>query len=130
MWSLGFRAAGRGFRACRASRRGLSSSPCRPGAVESSLRGETVRIGCASGFWGDTSVAGIFKKYSVLLAYHQLSITVCSTLPYTAPQLVHHGNLDFLVADYLSEITMSLLTAAKQKSPVSPSRLRLIHHLA
>ena len=29
------------------------------------------------------------------------------------------GNLNFLVSDYLSEITMSLLTAAKRKSPVS-----------
>ncbi|XP_062902332.1 uncharacterized protein LOC134345510 isoform X2 [Mobula hypostoma] len=33
------------------------------------------------------------------------------------PQLVYGGNLDFLVFDYLSEITMSLLTAAKAKSP-------------
>ena len=29
------------------------------------------------------------------------------------------GNIDYLVSDYLSEITMSLLTSAKQKSPVS-----------
>lgn len=36
----------------------------------------------------------------------------------SAPQLVHHGNLDFLVSDYLSEITMSLLTAVKHKQPV------------
>lgn len=35
-----------------------------------------------------------------------------------APQLVRHGNIDYLALDYLSEITMSLLTAAKQKSPV------------
>ena len=31
-------------------------------------------------------------------------------------QLVNHGKLDFLVLDYLSEITMSLLVGAKAKS--------------
>jgi hypothetical protein len=36
---------------------------------------------------------------------------------FLAPQLVHHGDVDFLVADYLSEITMSLLTAARRKKP-------------
>ena len=35
-----------------------------------------------------------------------------------APQLVRYGNIDYLAMDYLSEITMSLLTAAKQKNPV------------
>ncbi|XP_022530460.2 uncharacterized protein LOC103024001 [Astyanax mexicanus] len=49
------------------------------------------RIACASGFWGDTATA--------------------------VPQLIYGGRLDFLVFDYLSEITMSLLTAAKAKSP-------------
>merc|ERR1739842_49684 len=52
---------------------------------------QSVRIGCASGFWGDT--------------------------PTAAPQLIHNGKLDFLMFDYLSEITMSLLTAAKAKKP-------------
>ena len=55
------------------------------------FEGKTVRIGCASGFWGDTAVS--------------------------APQLVQSGNIDFLMFDYLSEITMSLLTAAKKKFP-------------
>ncbi|XP_064200535.1 uncharacterized protein LOC135259755 [Anguilla rostrata] len=51
----------------------------------------TVRIGCASGFWGDTATS--------------------------VPQLIYGGKLDFLVFDYLSEITMSLLTAVKAKVP-------------
>ncbi|XP_056345117.1 uncharacterized protein LOC130252017 isoform X3 [Oenanthe melanoleuca] len=62
------------------------SAGCEPPA------GAAVRIGCASGFWGDTAAA--------------------------VPQLLYGGKLDFLVFDYLSEITMSLLTAAKARSPV------------
>lgn len=57
----------------------------------SSARTKPVRIGCASGFWGDTATS--------------------------VPQLIYGGKLDFLVFDYLSEITMSLLTAAKAKMP-------------
>lgn len=38
---------------------------------------------------------------------------------HVAQQLVKHGQLDYLIADYLSEITMSLLAAVKAKRPVS-----------
>ncbi|XP_033743953.1 uncharacterized protein LOC117329866 [Pecten maximus] len=55
------------------------------------LNGSTTRIGCSSGFWGDTAVS--------------------------APQLIYGGKIDYLVSDYLSEITMSLMTAAKNKNP-------------
>ncbi|XP_070613420.1 uncharacterized protein [Erythrolamprus reginae] len=54
-------------------------------------RPRSVRVGCASGFWGDTADA--------------------------VPQMLYGGKLDFLVFDYLSEITMSLLARAKAKSP-------------
>ena len=41
-----------------------------------------------------------------------------------ARQLVEKGKIDFLVMDYLSEITMSLLVAAQKKNPVVMVPLR------
>uniref|UniRef100_A0A8C5Q4U5 Uncharacterized protein n=1 Tax=Leptobrachium leishanense TaxID=445787 RepID=A0A8C5Q4U5_9ANUR len=76
---------------CQTCVRQLASNNRIPECPPSSLKRPSVRIGCASGFWGDTAAS--------------------------VPQLLYGGKLDFLVFDYLSEITMSLLTAAKAKSP-------------
>ncbi len=51
----------------------------------------SIRIGCGSGFWGDSASGPV--------------------------QLVRYGNIDFLVLDYLAEITMSILSRARQKKP-------------
>lgn len=52
---------------------------------------KSVRIGCSSGFWGDTATA--------------------------VPQLIYGGKIQYLIGDYLSELTMSLLAAVKAKNP-------------
>ena len=55
------------------------------------MSGKVVRLGGGSGFWGDSSEG--------------------------PRQLVLSGEIDYLVMDYLAEITMSLLARAKAKNP-------------
>ena len=52
---------------------------------------DLVRIGCGAGFWGDSAEG--------------------------PRQLVDSGEIDYLVLDYLAEITMSLLARARAKEP-------------
>jgi hypothetical protein len=55
------------------------------------MTGKTIRIGGASGYWGDTA---------------------------SAPrQLVDKGEVHYLVFDYLAEVTMSILAKQRQRSP-------------
>jgi Acyclic terpene utilisation family protein AtuA len=51
---------------------------------------KNIAIGCSSGFWGDSSFA--------------------------PEQLVNSGRINYLVSDYLAEITMSLLARARAKN--------------
>ena len=54
---------------------------------------DVVRIGCGAGFWGDSGEG--------------------------PKQLVESGQIDYLILDYLAEITMSLLARARSKDPAA-----------
>jgi hypothetical protein len=54
-------------------------------------RDKVIRIGGAAAFYGDTSIS--------------------------APQLIHGGNIDYLIFDYLAEVTLMIFTRVKAKYP-------------
>ncbi|WP_295541491.1 acyclic terpene utilization AtuA family protein [uncultured Pseudacidovorax sp.] len=62
-----------------------------PSSSRSSSADRVVRIGGASGFWGDSQAGPV--------------------------QLVQSGAIDYLVFDYLAETTMAVLAAARRKKP-------------
>ena len=64
----------------------------------------------------------------VKISFQKVFFIYYLLLCFLAPQLVHNGGIDFLVFDYLSEITMSLLTAARHKKPVSKPSFIIIKY--
>lgn len=64
---------------------------------------DSVRLGCWAAFWGDTSLA--------------------------VDQLLDKAEIDYLVSDYLSEITMALLARARAEDPAAgfvPDAVRVL----
>lgn len=59
--------------------------------MSKAIRPDTIRIGGASGYWGDSDMA--------------------------LPQFLKEGGLDYIVFDYLAEITMSILARQRAKDP-------------
>jgi hypothetical protein len=74
-----------------------SSTPTRSqkreqgGGMAGAVRPEAIKIGGASGYWGDSDMA--------------------------LPQFLKAGGLDYIVFDYLAEITMSIMARQRAKNP-------------
>lgn len=64
---------------------------------------KTIKIGGASGYWGESAMA--------------------------TPQLLAAGGLDYIVYDYLAEITMSILARAKAKDPAKGYATDFVNHV-